>query len=65
MAPHGASVLSLVIMKPGMQRDILIAFRMLFDEFILDDDELEAAVESAEAAMKRAKEKDESSAKTK
>ena len=64
MAPRGRSVLSLVIMKPGMQRDILIAFRMLFDEFILDDDELEAAVASAEAAMKRAKEADEA-AKTK
>ena len=64
MAPDGASVLSLVIMKPGMQRDILIAMRLLFDEFILDDDELEAAVEAAEAAMKRAKGKDEE-AKTK
>lgn len=59
MAPGGASVLSLVTMKPGMQRDILVAFRMLFDEFVLDDDELEAAVASAEAAMKRAKGKDE------
>lgn len=52
-------------MKPGMQRDILIAFRMLFDEFVLEDDELEAAVESAEAAMKSAKGKGDAAAKRK
>jgi len=49
------AVVSVDSMKPGMQRDILVALRLLFDEFILDDDEIEAAVKSAAAASKTAK----------
>jgi len=42
-------------MKPGMQRDILIAFRLLFDEFVLDDeDELADAVKAVKAAQQKA-----------
>ena len=38
-------------MKPGMQRDILVAYWLLFDEFgIGDDDPTPAASESTESA---------------
>jgi hypothetical protein len=38
MADGAGSCYTLLIMKPGMQRELLIAFRWLFEEFVLDDE---------------------------
>jgi hypothetical protein len=38
MAAAALSCYTLAVMKPGMQRELLIAFRLLFEEFVLDDE---------------------------
>jgi hypothetical protein len=37
-------------MKPGMQRDILVAFWLLFDEFEIGDDDPPAPTDQANCA---------------
>jgi hypothetical protein len=41
-------------MKPGMQRDLLVAFWLLFDEFVVEEDLKDAAARAAEAERQAA-----------
>ena len=49
MADGAHSCYTLSVMKPGMQRDLLIAFRLLFEEFVLDDETSEVRGTAAPA----------------